>query len=264
MNDKEYPLWSRCNDMVTSWLLNSLTKEIGDNVIYYRTAKDLWNSLEHRFGQSSGAKLHHLQKEISKTCQGNNNISSYFTTLKRQWDELDSLNSHLGCNSACVCDGKKKMAKFMEDQRVIQFLMGLNDTYAQARGNILMLSPMPSIDQCTLFFYKMRAKGKSIQVHNTPLMGLHSCHCSKIGHVRGDCYRLVGFPDEFQFTKGGNFQGTTIKTNVVITDQQTDGKYSEDNEGSQNSQPQFSSKEQVPLMRRGQVFGEVRDGLYLL
>ncbi|XP_075111377.1 uncharacterized protein LOC142181763 [Nicotiana tabacum] len=88
MRDKEYPLWSRCNDMVTSWLLNSLTKEIGDNVIYSRTAKDLWSSLEHRFGQSSGAKLYHLQKEISKTCQGNSSISGYFTTFKRLWDEL--------------------------------------------------------------------------------------------------------------------------------------------------------------------------------
>lgn len=70
-------------------------------------------------------------------------------------------------------------------------------------------------------------------------------HCSKIGHVGADCYRLVGFPDEFQYTKGGNFQGTAIKTNAVVTDQQTDGKCSEDNEGSQNSRPQFFSKEHV-------------------
>ncbi|XP_070019263.1 uncharacterized protein [Nicotiana sylvestris] len=119
IDDKDYPLWSRCNDMVTSWLLNSLTKEIGDNVIYSRKAKDLWSSLEHIFGQSSGAKLYHMQKEISKTIQENNNISGYFTTLNRLWDELDSLNSHLGCTCACNCDGKKKMAKFMEDRRVI-------------------------------------------------------------------------------------------------------------------------------------------------
>uniref|UniRef100_A0A0V0H736 Putative ovule protein n=1 Tax=Solanum chacoense TaxID=4108 RepID=A0A0V0H736_SOLCH len=52
--------WSRCNDMVTSWLLNSFSKEIADSVIYSRTAKDLWTSLEHRFGQSNGAKLYHL------------------------------------------------------------------------------------------------------------------------------------------------------------------------------------------------------------
>ncbi|XP_009763929.1 uncharacterized protein [Nicotiana sylvestris] len=115
VDDKNYPLWSRSNDMVTSWLHNSLTKEIGDSVIFSRTAKELWSSLEHRFGQSSGAKLYHLQKEILKIIQGNNSISGYFTTLKRLWDELDSLNSHLGRSCACNCDGKKKMAKFMED-----------------------------------------------------------------------------------------------------------------------------------------------------
>ncbi|XP_075101647.1 uncharacterized protein LOC142177082 [Nicotiana tabacum] len=146
LNATEYPQWSRCNDMVTSCLLNSLTKVIRDNVTYSRTAKDLWSSLEYRFGKSSGAKLYHLRKEILKLDQGNSCIAGYFTTLKRFWDELDSLNSHLGCTCDCICDGKKKIAKFMEDQRVIQFLMGLNDFYAQARGNILMMSPFPDID----------------------------------------------------------------------------------------------------------------------
>nr|XP_033510946.1 uncharacterized protein LOC108944413 [Nicotiana tomentosiformis] len=122
LNATEYPQWSR-------------------------TAKDLWSNLEHKFGQSSGAKLCHLQKEISKLAQGNSSIASYFTTLKRLWDELYSLNSHFGCICDCICDGKMKIAKFMEDQRVIQFLVGLNDVYAQARENILMKSPLPGIDQ---------------------------------------------------------------------------------------------------------------------
>ncbi|XP_019258794.1 PREDICTED: uncharacterized protein LOC109237007 [Nicotiana attenuata] len=146
LGSNDLPQWSRCNDMVTSWLLNSLSKEIGDSVIYSKSAMELWNSLEHRFGQSNGAKLYHLQKDISKSVQGNSSIACYFTTLKRLWDELDSLSTHLGCICDCVCDGKKKVAKFMEDQRVIQFLMGLNDVYGQARGNILMISPLPSLD----------------------------------------------------------------------------------------------------------------------
>ncbi|XP_075088114.1 uncharacterized protein LOC142170176 [Nicotiana tabacum] len=99
-----------------------------------------------RFGQSNGAKLYHLQKEVAKTVQGNSSIAAYLTTLKKLWDELDSLNSHLGCTCTCVCEGKKKVAKFLEDQRVIQFLMGLNDVYAHARGNILMMSPLPNMD----------------------------------------------------------------------------------------------------------------------
>lgn len=57
---KDHQPWSRCNDMVTSWLLNSLSKDIGDSVIYSKSVLDLWMSLEHRFGQSNGAKLYHL------------------------------------------------------------------------------------------------------------------------------------------------------------------------------------------------------------
>lgn len=52
-----FKLWNRCNDMVLSWLLNSLSKEIADSVIYSKTAKDLWKELDNRFGRSNGAQL---------------------------------------------------------------------------------------------------------------------------------------------------------------------------------------------------------------
>ncbi|KAH0715242.1 hypothetical protein KY284_008147 [Solanum tuberosum] len=99
-------LWSRCNDMVTSWLLNSLSKDIAASVIYSSTTRELWLSLEHRFGQSNGAKLFHLRKDLSRLIQGTNNIAGYFTKLKRLWDELDSLNSNFKCN--CVCDENQR------------------------------------------------------------------------------------------------------------------------------------------------------------
>lgn len=68
--------------MVTSWLLNSLSKDIGDSVIYSKSARDLWTNLEHRFGQSNGAKLYHLRKELSGLTQGSSDIATYFTKLK--------------------------------------------------------------------------------------------------------------------------------------------------------------------------------------
>ncbi|XP_049399663.1 uncharacterized protein LOC125863667 [Solanum stenotomum] len=132
--------------MVTTWNLNSLSKDIADFVIYSRTVKDLWTDLEQRFGQSNGAKLYHLQKEINGLTQRSTDIVGYFTRIKRLWDELDSLNSHINCLCACTCEGKQKIAKSLEDQRLIQFLMGLNDVYSQARGNNLMLNPLPGIN----------------------------------------------------------------------------------------------------------------------
>ncbi|XP_070046992.1 uncharacterized protein LOC142169787 [Nicotiana tabacum] len=76
----DFKTWSRCNDMVTSWLLNSLSKVIADSVLYSKTAKDLWTDLEHRFGQPNSAKLYHLQKELADLVQGSLDIAGYLNS----------------------------------------------------------------------------------------------------------------------------------------------------------------------------------------
>lgn len=132
--------------MVTSWLLNSLYKNIAYSVIYSRTTKDLWTDLEQRFCQSNGAKLCHLQKKSIDLAQGSTDIAGYFTRIQRLWDELDSLNSHINCTYVCTCDEKQRTTKSLDDQRLIQFLIWLNDVYSQARGNIFILDPPPGIN----------------------------------------------------------------------------------------------------------------------
>ncbi|XP_059302215.1 uncharacterized protein LOC132054181 [Lycium ferocissimum] len=247
--------WSRCNDMVTSWLLNSLSKEIADSVIYSTTAKELWVSLEHRFGQTNGAKLYHLQKELSR-------FAGYFTKLKRLWDELDPLNCDVKCTCVCACEGKAKFEKSQENEKLIQFLMGLNDSYSQAKGNILMMNPLPNINHAyslvlqdenqketymsplipsnsSSFMVGGQYKGgkqpqrllSNIQrTNNYPKfnnpqptsrlpkqiarfkgkkskynINVSCTHCGKTGHTVDDCYRLIGFPEDFQFTNERNY-----------------------------------------------------------
>nr|XP_016444747.1 PREDICTED: uncharacterized protein LOC107770006 [Nicotiana tabacum] len=135
LKSPEYEHWSCVNDMVISWILNALSKDIADSVIYSKTAKELWDSLEQRFGRSNGAKLYHLQKELSGLAQKNR---------------------------------KAKLTKSVEDQRLIQFLMGLNDIYAQARGNILMINPLPSMDvACSLLLQDKNQREVYANAHNS-------------------------------------------------------------------------------------------------
>ena len=44
-----YNAWVRCNTMVISWLLNSLSMEIASSVIYANIAKEIWEDLKERF-----------------------------------------------------------------------------------------------------------------------------------------------------------------------------------------------------------------------
>ncbi|XP_075077383.1 uncharacterized protein LOC142164106 [Nicotiana tabacum] len=131
--------------MVLSWLLNSVLKERAESVLYSQSAKDLWSDLEDRFGQTNGAKLFQLQKELSAVVQGNSSISGYFTKMKSLWDELDALNTFSGCVCACDCGAKAKNLKAHHDKRLLQFLMGLNETFIGVRSNILLSSPLPTI-----------------------------------------------------------------------------------------------------------------------
>lgn len=87
-----------------------------------------------------------FKKELSDLTQGNSDVAGYFTKVKRIWDELDSLDTCNHCSCECSCGGKDKTLKSHQVGRLIQFLMGLNDTYSGVRSNILMSTPLPSID----------------------------------------------------------------------------------------------------------------------
>ncbi|XP_059315403.1 uncharacterized protein LOC132066014 [Lycium ferocissimum] len=143
--------WGRANNMVISWILNSLSRDISESVLYYANAKDIWEELEARFGQSSGARLYQLQKELSDLIQGPTDIATYFTKIKRLRDELDTLDSFIPCSCICSCKAKEKNIKSKQDERLVKFLLGLNDSYCGARGNILMISPLPTISNAYAF-----------------------------------------------------------------------------------------------------------------
>jgi len=49
--------WIKCNDMVMAWILNVVGKDIGDSIIYAKSARDMWIQLEERYGQANGAKF---------------------------------------------------------------------------------------------------------------------------------------------------------------------------------------------------------------
>jgi hypothetical protein len=95
-NDETLPsfnLWTRCNTMVISWILNSISKDIALSVIYANTAQEMWEDLKERFAQGNGPRVFEIQKAISSLTQDQCNVSVYFTKLKSLWDELNNYRS---------------------------------------------------------------------------------------------------------------------------------------------------------------------------
>ncbi|XP_060183269.1 uncharacterized protein LOC132613257 [Lycium barbarum] len=198
----EFKLWTRCNNMVISWLLNSLSKEIAGSVIYSKSAKDLWTDLHDRFGQSNGAQLYHLKKSLTDLVQGTTDVSGYFTRIKRIRDELDALSSGEICSCNCTCGGKKKIVKSKQDERLIQFLMGLNDVYAAVRNNILMMSPLPNVNHAYSILIQDEKQREAYV--NPKFPGDSSSFLATHQNFSGQ--RIIGYPPDFKFSKGSKSQ----------------------------------------------------------
>lgn len=72
--------------------------------------------------------------------------SSYFTKIKGLWDELETHRSIPTCNQLMKAHYDQR-----EEDRLMLFLMGLNDTYNIVRTNILMMMPLPNVRQAYSF-----------------------------------------------------------------------------------------------------------------
>ncbi|XP_015078809.1 uncharacterized protein LOC107022728 [Solanum pennellii] len=201
-----YRQWERCDAMDTSWILNSLSKDIADSVEYVFDSLELWNELKDRYDQTNGAKLYQIQKEINDLSQGSLDITSYYTKMKKLWEELNNLCVKNQCSCLCTCGAKDTMYKAEQDRRLIQFLMGLNEAYTIIRGSILMMKPLPSMGQAFALLIqeeKQREfKPNSQLFADSPSM--------RLGHIKDKCYKLHGYPEKPSSSPGfGNTNNTS-------------------------------------------------------
>lgn len=135
--DPYFKIWKRCNSMVKSWLLNSVTKTIYKSILYFATTSGIWTDLHTRFHKSNLPRLYKLRQQIHSLRQGSMDLSSYHTQTKALWEKLSSLQ----VTSRTV----EELLLERETNRVIDFLMGLNDNYDTVRSQILMKKVLPSL-----------------------------------------------------------------------------------------------------------------------
>ena len=84
--DPLFDIWTRCNDLVLSWLTNCMSRKIYASVIYAVTAKEIWDELRDRYSDSDGPRVFHLKQAICSLKQDQLPISTYYTRLKAFWD----------------------------------------------------------------------------------------------------------------------------------------------------------------------------------
>ncbi|XP_059287178.1 uncharacterized protein LOC132040543 [Lycium ferocissimum] len=138
-NSQDLQPWMQCNAIVLSWLTNAIAKELQGSAAHVETAREIWVDLEERFAQGISPKVYELKRAITLLQQERASISSYYGKLKSVWGELQSLVPTPSCTCGCACGVAKKMQSRREEEKVFDFLMGLNEAYSQ----ILSVDPLP-------------------------------------------------------------------------------------------------------------------------
>ncbi|XP_074347238.1 uncharacterized protein LOC141686078 [Apium graveolens] len=135
--------WERVNDMIITWILNSVADEISDGLNYVTTASEIWTELYERFSSVNGHRVYQIMKDTHSLEQGNRSVETYFHKLKSLWDEYAVLEPTV----SCVCGAHKILVERDQKRKLLQFLMGLHDSNANVRGQILLMNPLLSVSQ---------------------------------------------------------------------------------------------------------------------
>lgn len=141
--DSLFSNWERCNDMVVSWLQNSITFSLRSSVAFVDDAFEIWTQLPDRFAQQNGPRIYELKKALSNLTQGEDIVSTYYGRLKTLWDELSVYDPLPTCN----CGNLKIFSERYQRDSVIQFLMGLHDSYSNMRDQVMMIEPLPAVNK---------------------------------------------------------------------------------------------------------------------
>ncbi|XP_074365665.1 uncharacterized protein LOC141706743 [Apium graveolens] len=226
-NNIQIAMWNRCNDMVVSWLLNSISTEIRNSVAYLSTAQQIWEDLATRFSQSNMPRTFQFRKELSSLQQGNLSVTSYFTKFKTLVAEIDNLPPIPKCTCVttnCSCQSAQKLNRYEEILKLSQFLMGLSDAFTAIRGQLLLMKPIPSLNQAFSLLLQEESQRDFASISNTPVTknmamnvkfnanfktkGINNAgqrktgdsaftcdYCQMTGHSRDKCFCLHGYPE---------------------------------------------------------------------
>ena len=71
--------WIRCDNVVSTWLTNSVSPKLQARIIYEDTTIEIWNDLKNRSAQTNGPRVFNLQKDIVEFHQGEMSVTDFFT-----------------------------------------------------------------------------------------------------------------------------------------------------------------------------------------
>jgi hypothetical protein len=209
--DPSFRAWNRCNMLVHSWIMNSVSESIAHSIVYMDNAIDVWNDLKERFSQSDLVRISEIQQDIYALKQESRSVTEFYSELKLLWEELEIYlpMPNCTCPRRCSCEAMRSARSNHTLLYIVRFLTGLNEHFSVVKSQILLMDPLPPMNKVfSLVLQHERqqsapllddskvllnaAKGKASY---PPKSGSRTCtFCGRGNHTVENCFQKHGLP----------------------------------------------------------------------
>nr|XP_011467293.1 PREDICTED: uncharacterized protein LOC105352303 [Fragaria vesca subsp. vesca] len=236
----DFEAWLSQDQLVMSWILNSMEPKLSEIFSYSESALHLWKAIKDMYGDlNNAARVFQLKKDLAEIQQGNLSFVQHLGSLKAKWNELDLYRPHT--TDAAV------LLKRAEEDKVFQLLASLESEYDDLKSHLLMSPELPTFQMVcnTIQREEVRKKVMNADIavgesdakisesrafaSSRPYKGrrpdLKCTHCERIGrsgigHLKETCWILhpdlkPKFVDEYKNAKGKMKMSYTPKANYT-------------------------------------------------
>ncbi|XP_071740356.1 uncharacterized protein [Rutidosis leptorrhynchoides] len=230
--------WDRCNNVVLSWILGSMSEDLYSGQIFSTNAAVVWKELSETYDKVDASIVFNLHYKITTIKQNGQSIFDYYHTLNSLWKQYDALVKL----PTCVCAAVTEFDEHNKMQKLMQFLMGLDDVYMTIRSNILSRDPVPDVKGAyaiisreeslrvrsgkesgkgSVSAFVAQTRKNNVNNNNSnnsrfnnfnnnnnnrfnnqgnrgPNPNLKCSKCNKLGHTIDRCFEIVGFPPGYR------------------------------------------------------------------
>ncbi|GAU31202.1 hypothetical protein TSUD_210590 [Trifolium subterraneum] len=212
--DPSFRAWNRCNSLVHSWILNSVSDSIAQSLVFLENAIDVWTDLRERFAQADLVRIAELQQEIHSLKQESRTVTEFYSDLKLLWEELEIYIPipNCSCRNRCTCEAMRSARNNHTMLYAIRFLTGLNEHFAMVKSQILLMDPLPTMNRVFSLVLQHERQGNFSPSDESKALlnaaksrGFPSktparvcTYCGKDNHMIDNCFKKHGPPPHFR------------------------------------------------------------------
>lgn len=237
--DANLESWLSVNSLIVGWIRTSIEPRVRSTVTFITNAHKLWENLKQRFAVGNKVRVHQLMEQLASCRQNGQSVIDYYGRLATKWEEMQIYKPI----PPCTCSAASMYEKERADERVHQFIMGLDESrFGNVVSSIIEADELPDIGKVYAKVIREEARLESAKNReqtqevvgfatrregednnngrrDTPDQGNITesyngsrardrlcSHCGKTGHEKNSCWQLIGYP-EWTAERGGSRGG---------------------------------------------------------